>query len=242
MFASYMKTYLKAVTIGALGTAAWLLVTPGNLQAQEPPARGNFDPQQMRQRMMARLRDQFEVKEDAEWKAIAEHIEKVMEARRNVGGPMGPGPFGFPGGRGGFTGPGGPGGPEGFRGPGGPEGPGGPPPQGGEGRPDGFGPPGAGPGGPGQFPGGPQARGEFRNPPGRPGTMRGFNREANPEMESLRKAIEDKAPTAEIKAKLAALRAARAKKEAELEKAQDELRAILSARQEAIAVTLGLLK
>ena len=72
--------------------------------------------------------------------------------------------------------------------------------------------------------------------------MGGFNREANPEMEALRKAIEDKAPASEIKAKLAALRDARKKKEAELEKAQDELRQLLSARQEAVAVTLGLLK
>ena len=34
----------------------------------------------------------------------------------------------------------------------------------------------------------------------------------------------------------------RKKKEAELEQAQDQLREILSARQEAVAVTLGLLK
>ncbi len=237
-----MKTYLKAVTAGALGAVAWLLVSTGNVQAQDPPARGNFDPQQMRQRMMERLRGQFEVKDDAEWKAIAERIDKVMEARRNAGGPMGMRPPGFPGGRGGFAGPGGPAGPDGFRGPGGPDGPGGPPPQGGEGQPEGFGPPDGGPGAPGQSPGARRRQGEFQNRPGRPGPMGGFNREANPEMEALRKAIADKAPAAEIKAKLAALRATRAQKEADLEKAQDELRAVLSARQEAVAVTLGLLK
>ena len=67
-------------------------------------------------------------------------------------------------------------------------------------------------------------------------------REASPEMDALRKAIDSDASPADIKAKLAELRAARKKKEAELEKAQDQLREILSPRQEAIAVTLGLLK
>jgi len=61
-------------------------------------------------------------------------------------------------------------------------------------------------------------------------------------MQALRKAIESKASAAEIKSKLADLRAARKQKEAELETAQDDLRKILSARQEAVAVTLGLLK
>ncbi len=69
-----------------------------------------------------------------------------------------------------------------------------------------------------------------------------MGRETNPEVEALRKAIENKASTAELKAKLANLRAARKKKEAELEKAQQDLLEILSTRQEAVAVTLGLLK
>jgi len=54
--------------------------------------------------------------------------------------------------------------------------------------------------------------------------------------------IGSKAPASEVKAKLADLRAARQKKEADLEKAQKELREILSTRQEAVAVMLGLLK
>jgi hypothetical protein len=211
---------------GAIGTAAWLVVGVGNVQAQDRPAPGNFDPQQMRQRMLERMRDQFEVKDDAEWKAIAERIEKVMEARRNLGGG-GPGGLGLPGGRGG---------------PGGFGGPGGPPPQGGEGRPDGFGPPGAPPGGPGQAQGNPPEAGEIRNRSGGPGGMGEFNRQASPELDALRKTIETKAPAPEIKAKLADLRAARKKKEAELETAQDELHQVLSARQEAVAVMLGLLK
>jgi hypothetical protein len=67
-------------------------------------------------------------------------------------------------------------------------------------------------------------------------------REPNPQMEALRKAIDSDASAEDIKAKLADLRAARKKKEAELEKAQDQLRKILSVRQEAVAVTLGLLQ
>ena len=65
---------------------------------------------------------------------------------------------------------------------------------------------------------------------------------SSPELDALRKTIESKASAAEIKSKLADLRAARKQKEAELEKAQDDLKTILSARQEAVAVTFGLLK
>src|SRR5947209_3838953 len=46
--------------------------------------RGNFDPAQMRERMMDDMRDKMEVKDDAEWKAIQPLIEKVMDAQRQV--------------------------------------------------------------------------------------------------------------------------------------------------------------
>jgi hypothetical protein len=46
---------------------------------------------------------------------------------------------------------------------------------------------------------------------------------------------------AELKAKLEEYKAARQKKQAELEKAQEELRQILTVQQEAVAVTFGLL-
>jgi len=59
---------------------------------------------------------------------------------------------------------------------------------------------------------------------------------------ALQKAIDDKAPAAELKAKLAAVRAETKDKEAKLEAAQEELRGVLTARQEAIAVANGLLK
>jgi hypothetical protein len=75
----------------------------------------------------------------------------------------------------------------------------------------------------------------------RPGLGR-FNQEAAPELKALSQAITAKATGAELKDKLAKLREARKAKEAELEKAQDELRSVLSARQEAIAVSLGVLK
>jgi len=219
---------IKSVIIGALGSATWLLFSAGNLQAQEPAPPGNFDPAQMRQRMAEQMRERFDVKDDAEWKTIAERIEKIMQARRSLGGPVGPAGAGFAGGRGGPSGPGGPGGP---------------PPQGRPGGPEGFAPPDGGPQrGPDAARSGPPGPGGFRNAPGGMGGPGGFVREASPELDALRKAINSDASAAEIKAKLAELRAARKKKEAELEKAQDQLREILSARQEAIAVTLGLLK
>ena len=59
----------------------------------------------------------------------------------------------------------------------------------------------------------------------------------------LQKLLQDKASTPEaIKLALAAFRDARVKAEEELNKAQNELRAVLSARQEAQAVAWGLLK
>jgi len=62
--------------------AAVLLLSAGRVQAQ---GRGNFDPEQMRQRMMDNIREQMGVKDDAEWKILSERIQKVMDARREVG-------------------------------------------------------------------------------------------------------------------------------------------------------------
>jgi len=64
----------------------------------------------------------------------------------------------------------------------------------------------------------------------------------NPDVEALTKALEDKAPADEVKAKLAKVRESRKTKEAALEKAQEDLRKALSPRQEAGAVIAGLLK
>jgi hypothetical protein len=70
----------------------------------------------------------------------------------------------------------------------------------------------------------------------------GLGGEPLPEAEELRKSIEAKASADEIKAKLAKLREARKAGEAKLEVAQEDLRKVLSVRQEAVAVMAGLLK
>lgn len=140
--------------------------------------RGNFDPAQMQEQMLSRLREQLDVPDDAEWKLISERLLAVNEIRRAAGG-----------GAGGMRGaPGGPGGP---RDAGGRSGRGGP--------------------------------------------------SANPEQDALRQAVADKLPEAEIKSRLARLREARKANEEKLSKAQEDLRALLSVRQEAIAVMYGLL-
>jgi hypothetical protein len=173
------------------GSALTLCLGTDRLMAQDqqPPqrqGRGNFDPEQARQRMMERYKEQLGVTDDAEWKLISDRIEKVTTARREVG---------FGGGFGGFG-------------------------RGGRGGPGGGGP------------GGDQAA----------AGRRAFGGEPSPEAEALRKAIEAKAPTDELKSKLAKLREARKVKEANLETAQEELRKVLSVRQEASAVLAGLLK
>ena len=62
------------------------------------------------------------------------------------------------------------------------------------------------------------------------------------EASDLEQAIKDKASADVIKAKLAKLREANAAKEAKLTQAQDELKGLLTSRQEAVAVLGGLLK
>ena len=64
----------------------------------------------------------------------------------------------------------------------------------------------------------------------------------NPDMEALQKAIDDKAPAEQIKTLLAKVRESRKDADAKLETAQVELKKVLSVRQEAVAVTFGLLK
>jgi hypothetical protein len=93
-----MKTLHRLLI--ATGAAALLTAGASHAFAQDRN-RGNFDPEQFRQRAMERYREQLEVKNDDEWKVISTQIDKVMEARREVGfGFGGPGGFGR-GGRGG---------------------------------------------------------------------------------------------------------------------------------------------
>jgi len=148
---------------------------------------GNFDPAEMRQRMMESTRENLEVKDDAEWKALEPLIQKVMDARRETFSGMGRGMFGGFGGRRGGGGGGGD--------------------QGGD-------------------------RGNRRG---------GFGGQPSAETEALNRAIESKASNAELKTALAKYVESRKAKQAELEKAQAELRKVLSLRQEAIATANGLL-
>lgn len=101
-------------------------------------------------------------------------------------------------------------------------------------------------GGPGGAPGATDAGGDpnqnRRNRGGNNGGGFGAPAEVDPTAEALQKAIDAKAPAEEIKAKLAAYRASRKDKQARLEKAQDELRQVLSLRQEGIGVLAGLLQ
>ena len=67
------------------------------------------------------------------------------------------------------------------------------------------------------------------------------SRSANPEQDSLRYAVRDNLPDAEVKARLARARHVHEQAEARLQQAQSDLRAVLTIRQEAIAVLAGLL-
>jgi hypothetical protein len=64
----------------------------------------------------------------------------------------------------------------------------------------------------------------------------------NANVDALQKAVDGKASSDELKGKMAKLRDSLKEKEATLSKAQDDLRKVLSVRQEAIAVLAGLLK
>ena len=69
----------------------------------------------------------------------------------------------------------------------------------------------------------------------------GFFGTPSPEAEALQKAIDNKAPNSEIKAALAKYIESKKAKQTDLEKAQGELRKVLTVRQEAIASLSGLL-
>lgn len=192
-----MLSILRLLSVA--GLTAVLLTPSAFAQGQGQPnrdrgerpgqgERGNWDPEQMRQRMMERLRDQLGVENDTEWELIESRLTKVTEARRNLGtGAMGraAGAFG--------------------RGGGGP-GAAGRPTTDGQNRPN-------------------------RNP---------FAAN-NPELEALQQAIESQASADQIKAKLIKYREAQQAREAALAKAQAELKEVLSLRQEAQAVVMGLL-
>lgn len=176
-----MNILRKALIAGACAFA--LFSTTGNLMAQGRG--GNFDPAQMKKDRLDNLRDQMEIKDDAEWTAIEAKLGKAYDARQNLIGPMMRGAFG----------------------------------RGGPRR--------------NQNNGDDQAQRPRRN---------GMFGEPSPTLDALQKAIDDKAPKDEIKTKLAAYRANLKDRQAKFEAAQEDLRSVLTARQEAIVTVAGLLQ
>jgi hypothetical protein len=70
----------------------------------------------------------------------------------------------------------------------------------------------------------------------------GFLGPQSPEAEALQKAIDDGAPSSQIKDLLAKYKASQQAKQAKLEAAQDALKAVLDTKQEAQAYMLGLVR
>ncbi len=179
----------RIITLGAM--AATLAISSTSLIAQNNGGgggggRGNFDPAQMQQRMMDRYQEQLGFTNDTEWDAVKPLVQKVMDARRDVGfGGMGR-MFGGGRNRGGNN--------------------------------------------------GDQAN---NRPRGGPGGMFG---QPSPEQEALQKALDDNAPAAQIKDLLAKYKASQKAKQAKLEAAQEELKAVLTTKQEAEATLLGLVQ
>lgn len=169
------------------GIAAALFCGAASVSAQDNGGggfgggRGNFDPAQFQQRMMDRIRDQLDFTNDADWSAVQPLVQKVMDARRDVG-------FG-----------------------------------GGMGR---------------MFGGG-------RNRGGQNGDQNSQRRTSffgtpSAEAQALQSAIDNNAPPAQIKDLLDKYRTSQKAKQDKLKQAQENLRAVLSVKQEAQATLLGL--
>ena len=169
---------LCAGTIFAQGTSN---SNPNGDVGQGRRGGGNFDPAQFQQRMLENVRDRLAFTNDTDWAAVQPMVQKVIDARRDVGVP-GMGMMMRRGGNGG--------------------------------------------GG-----GGNNAQ----------GGRRGFFGAPGPEAEALQKAIDDNAPAAQVKSLLEKYRESRKAKEAKLTQAQEDLRKVLTSRQEAEATLLGLL-
>ena len=173
-----------------LGLAAVLCLGAGSLWAQERAAnattdananpgdrrsRGTFDPAEFQKRMMDNVRERLAFTNEAEWAVVQPLVQKVFDARREVG--FGGGVFMRGGRGGGDTG----------------------------------------------------------------ASRRGATGQSNPEADALQKALDSSMPAASLKPVLERYRAARTDKQAKLEAAQDNLQKVLTARQEAQAVLMGLL-
>jgi hypothetical protein len=176
------------VAVAVLGSVSVVMA-----QAQAPrggrQGRGQFDPAQMNQWMMQRMKEQLGATDD-EWAVIEPRLEKVQTLARDarsggMGGMFGRGQFGGPGG--------------------------------GRGQPGGAAP---------QPPQGAQ--------PTAPQSA------VSKAAEDLRTTLGDQNSTvAQVKEKLTAYRAEREKAREELSKAQEDLRSVLSVKQEAQLVLMG---
>lgn len=177
-----MKSLSHILTAAVVGLAVLCMAGSASAQPQGRPNRGGpggFDPEQMRQRMMERFKEQLEITNDAEWQAIEPLVTKLMEARRDA----------MSGGMRGFMGRG---------------------PRGGGG--------------------------------GDQGNRPRFGPEPSAAEQALERAIDSKASKDELKAAMAKVREERKAKEAAYKQAQENLRKVLSVRQEAIAVANGWLE
>jgi hypothetical protein len=141
----------------------------------------NFDPAQFQQRMMDGVRDQLGFTNDADWDAVQPLVQKVMDARRDVGVGNNMRMM--------------------FR----------------RNRDQNGG----------------DNNNRFRNNP--------FFGQPSPEAQALQTAIDNNAPDAQVKDLLDRYRASQVKKQAVLKTAQENLRAVLTVKQEATATLLGLL-
>jgi hypothetical protein len=169
------------------GIAAALVCGACTASAQDNNGGGggggrNFDPAQMQQRMMDRVRDQLNFTNDTDWSAVQPLVQKVMDARRDVGFGGAMRMFGGRN-RGGQNG--------------------------------------------GEQNGGRRFGGMFGTP--------------SPEAQALQSAIDNNAPDAQIKDLLAKYKASQQAKQEKLKAAQENLRAVLTVKQEATATLLGLL-
>jgi hypothetical protein len=174
-------------TLAILGIASALCLTAGGVMAQDDNGGGggfggrrNFDPAQFQQRMMDNIRDQLGFTNDTDWSAVQPLIQKVMDARRDVGSGMG-------------------------------------------------------------------MRMMFRNRRGNDdngnggGRRGGFFGQPSPQAEALQQAIDNNAPDAQIQQALDKYEASVKVKQAQLAQAQENLRKVLTVKQEAQATLMGLL-
>lgn len=57
----------------------------GQRRQRGGPGGGNWDPAQMQQRMMDAIKDRLEFTNDTDWSAVQPLVQKVLDARRDVG-------------------------------------------------------------------------------------------------------------------------------------------------------------